>query len=281
MTAALPTPGRPALPWCRWRSRRNGQDGPSAPSRPASTFVAQLLATAEHAPQTRTLRRGTAADAQTAYSAHRQQARVAASGPGTSDLEPAGVSAACPGTGCEPSPGCKPRGRHLRRGRRRRDLGMRDFRLRAIQRHGFGCGCGAEAGRRGHRFELGFGLRRLGIPRIPPRDAAPAIAPRRLRSAMPDRKSTSDSSVSRKKVEVPNCGSNTNSAPAPQNTSSESRWSVRYFAPGRAPLMTSHSNIRMPSVSRPSVSVTGQPVSEGSGTVKAARRTTRRASGRR
>ena len=46
------------------------------PSRPASTFVAQLLATAEHAPQTRSLRRATAADAQTAYSANRQ-ARVA------------------------------------------------------------------------------------------------------------------------------------------------------------------------------------------------------------
>ena len=47
------------------------------PSRPASTFIAQLLATAEQAPQTRGLRRGTAADAQTAYSANRHQARVA------------------------------------------------------------------------------------------------------------------------------------------------------------------------------------------------------------
>ena len=46
-------------------------------SRPASTFVAQLLATADHAPQTRTLRRGTEADAQTAYSAQRQQVGVA------------------------------------------------------------------------------------------------------------------------------------------------------------------------------------------------------------
>ena len=42
------------------------------PSRPASTFVAQLLATAQHAPQTRSLRRATAADAQTAYSVNRQ-----------------------------------------------------------------------------------------------------------------------------------------------------------------------------------------------------------------
>ncbi|MFH1339952.1 MAG: hypothetical protein ABIL01_01890 [Pseudomonadota bacterium] len=48
-----------------------------APSRPASTFVAQLLATAEQAPQTRGLRRATAADAQTAYGASRQPARAA------------------------------------------------------------------------------------------------------------------------------------------------------------------------------------------------------------
>ena len=47
------------------------------PTRPASTFIAQLLATAEQAPQTRALRRATVADAQTAYGASRQQARVA------------------------------------------------------------------------------------------------------------------------------------------------------------------------------------------------------------
>lgn len=41
----------------------------SQPSRPASTFVAQLLATADHAPQTRSLRRATESDAQTAYNA--------------------------------------------------------------------------------------------------------------------------------------------------------------------------------------------------------------------
>jgi hypothetical protein len=50
--------------------------GNQQPSRPASTFIAQLLATAEQAPQTRGLRRATAADAQTAYSVNRQ-ARVA------------------------------------------------------------------------------------------------------------------------------------------------------------------------------------------------------------
>ena len=38
-------------------------------SLPSSIFVTQLIATAEHAPQTRGLRRATAADAQTAYRA--------------------------------------------------------------------------------------------------------------------------------------------------------------------------------------------------------------------
>ena len=37
-------------------------------------FLTQLIATAEHAPQTRSLRRGTPADAKTAYSAKRPQA---------------------------------------------------------------------------------------------------------------------------------------------------------------------------------------------------------------
>jgi|SRR5579872_5084404 len=40
--------------------------------RPDPTFVAQLIATAERMPQTRSLRRGTAADAQTAYGASRR-----------------------------------------------------------------------------------------------------------------------------------------------------------------------------------------------------------------
>lgn len=38
-------------------------------SRSSSTFVAHLIATAEHVPQTRSLRRATPADAQNAYSA--------------------------------------------------------------------------------------------------------------------------------------------------------------------------------------------------------------------
>ena len=44
----------------------------SQPARPSSTFVTQLLATAEHDPQTRQLRRATAADAQTAYCANQR-----------------------------------------------------------------------------------------------------------------------------------------------------------------------------------------------------------------
>jgi hypothetical protein len=39
-------------------------------SRSDSMFVAHLIATAEQVPQTRSLRRATAADAQTAYGAH-------------------------------------------------------------------------------------------------------------------------------------------------------------------------------------------------------------------
>jgi hypothetical protein len=40
-------------------------------SRADPTFVTHLIATAEHVPQTRSLRRATPADAQTAYGAHR------------------------------------------------------------------------------------------------------------------------------------------------------------------------------------------------------------------
>jgi hypothetical protein len=38
--------------------------------RPNSNFVTQLIATVEHAPQTRTLRRATASDARAAYTAN-------------------------------------------------------------------------------------------------------------------------------------------------------------------------------------------------------------------
>jgi hypothetical protein len=40
-------------------------------------FVTQLIATAEHLPQTRSLRRATPADAQAAYGARRQQVQGA------------------------------------------------------------------------------------------------------------------------------------------------------------------------------------------------------------
>ena len=42
----------------------------ASPSRPDASFVAQLIATAEQAPQTRNLRRGSYADAQAAYGPH-------------------------------------------------------------------------------------------------------------------------------------------------------------------------------------------------------------------
>jgi len=41
--------------------------------RPNSIFVTHLIATADQAPQTRTLRRATASDAQAAYTANRQR----------------------------------------------------------------------------------------------------------------------------------------------------------------------------------------------------------------
>ena len=46
---------------------------PASQPRSSSIFVTHLIATAEHVPQTRRLRRATAADAQNAYSAHRHQ----------------------------------------------------------------------------------------------------------------------------------------------------------------------------------------------------------------
>jgi hypothetical protein len=52
----------PVLPSVQW-SQGSGQPLP----RPDSIFVTHLIATAEQAPQTRTLRRATPADAQAAY----------------------------------------------------------------------------------------------------------------------------------------------------------------------------------------------------------------------
>ena len=44
-------------------------------NRPDASFVAQLIATAERAPQTRILRRGSCADAQSAYGPHVSERR--------------------------------------------------------------------------------------------------------------------------------------------------------------------------------------------------------------
>ena len=57
----------PVIPTVHW-SRVPDQQASRA------DFVAHLIATAEHAPQTRSLRRATPADAQTAYRARQSQA---------------------------------------------------------------------------------------------------------------------------------------------------------------------------------------------------------------
>jgi len=44
-------------------------------ARPDPVFVTHLIAMADHAPQTRSLRRGSLEDAQTAYGAHMQERR--------------------------------------------------------------------------------------------------------------------------------------------------------------------------------------------------------------
>ena len=49
---------------------------PKSPlTRPDPSFVTQLIATAEQAPQTRTMRRGSSADAQAAYGPHISERR--------------------------------------------------------------------------------------------------------------------------------------------------------------------------------------------------------------
>jgi hypothetical protein len=57
----------PVIPTVRW-----SRVADSLSSR--ADFLTQLIATAEHVPQTRSLRRGTPADAKIAYSAKRPQA---------------------------------------------------------------------------------------------------------------------------------------------------------------------------------------------------------------
>ena len=50
----------------------------SATARPDPSFLAHLIATADQAPQTRSIRRGSIEDAQTAYGAHPQERRSVA-----------------------------------------------------------------------------------------------------------------------------------------------------------------------------------------------------------
>ena len=47
----------------------------SAVARPDPTFLTHLIATADHSPQTRSMRRASIEDAQTAYGAHPQERR--------------------------------------------------------------------------------------------------------------------------------------------------------------------------------------------------------------
>ena len=58
----------PVIPSAQW-SQTSGLQ----PSQPNSIFVTHLIATAEQVPQTRSLRRATPADAQTAYRANQRQ----------------------------------------------------------------------------------------------------------------------------------------------------------------------------------------------------------------
>ncbi len=51
-------------------SARPDVESKTPPNRPDASFVAQLIATADHAPQTCALRRGSSADAQAAYEPH-------------------------------------------------------------------------------------------------------------------------------------------------------------------------------------------------------------------
>jgi hypothetical protein len=61
----------PVTQTVRWSTK-------SAVARPDPVFVTHLIATADQAPQTRSLRRGTLEDAQTAYGAHPQERRSVA-----------------------------------------------------------------------------------------------------------------------------------------------------------------------------------------------------------
>jgi len=69
----------PQIPAVRWSPVKNQQLS-------RADFITQLIATAEHVPQTRSLRRATPADAKAAYGASRHQARVQRSGTRTRQI---------------------------------------------------------------------------------------------------------------------------------------------------------------------------------------------------
>jgi hypothetical protein len=69
----------PQIPAVRWSPVKNQQLS-------RADFITQLIATAEHVPQPRSLRRATPADAKAAYGASRHQARVQRSGTRTRQI---------------------------------------------------------------------------------------------------------------------------------------------------------------------------------------------------
>ena len=203
----LRTPGPPASRWCRWCRRRNGRMPAQLP-RPNSIFVTQLIATAEHVPQTRGLRRATPGRRADRLRANQHRVRAPASGPGRSSE--VRISAARPATAASRCPAAVPATALPATARSARRCGLHgsgcdDLRLGMIQQHGFGDRSRRRhrRRRRGRRMPVRIGARLRPAPAVwrrawrPPAPDATG-APRRARNAMPDRKSTSASSVSRK-----------------------------------------------------------------------------------
>ena len=102
-------------------------------ARPDPSFVAQLIATAEQAPQTRSLRRASPADAQTAYGASARTERVSARTRHAADVNldvqahrtrTTAMRGGVSGDGCAPLPGCMARRRDFRRRRFGADGGV-------------------------------------------------------------------------------------------------------------------------------------------------------------
>lgn len=150
-TAAPVTPGPPVSRWCRWHSRRNGQGGttssPRGPPRPLSPNCSPppsrprkpAACGGPRPPMRRPL---------TAPAGIRSA--LPASGPGkSSERELARPVRRRVRTIARLQAG----GRHFRRGRGRRDLGLHDFRLDAIHRRGFDGSRRHGSDRRRHRFD--------------------------------------------------------------------------------------------------------------------------------